>query len=204
MTPDPDGRRPTFAAFTYTFVPFAAGVTLGNLYAETRPDPTLAKGVYSVWLSIALAAPALLLFGLYDLRHAPAGVYNYWRLFWGFAFLAYLIHFYYAFVVFFDADVHQVADRQTWPVAISNFVVTALWAASAALAWAGGRPGGTAYAFQWVAHVVVLGAVVVAGIVFKTGFVSVLSWVAVAALAGGWLSRLMFGDPTRFRAAAPA
>ncbi|HKB38854.1 MAG TPA: hypothetical protein VKD72_20590 [Gemmataceae bacterium] len=199
MAYETESRRPTFAEFTYTFVPFALLITAGNLAAEASPNPTLGRVVYSMWIAMALAAPALVLFGLYDLRRAPAAAYNYWRLFWTFAYLAYLAHFYYSVGMFFGWDVHAIADRQTWPVAITNFVVTGVWGLEVLAAWTGRHYGAGFHVFQWFSHLLVLGAIIVAAIVFKSGFVSALGWALVGSFGLALLTRLLFGELSAWR-----
>jgi hypothetical protein len=213
--PAPRAARPgpRFAPFVNVFVPFALLVTVLNLDAEAGllglvsaagANPTLARVVYSVWVAFAFAAPAVVLFALFDLRRASPAVYRYWQLFWAFGYLGYLIHAYYAVGVWFEWDFAQIARRQSWPVAVANYALVFLWGADVgvSLIW-GQRPGWVwFYRFQWFTHALLVAMVYVAAIQFHTPFRSVqgeiLGWVVVGGYGLALLVRLAFGDTSRW------
>ena len=187
--------RPSFAAFAWSFVPFALALTAANLAAETSRDLPLYRAVYSIWVCMALALPALLLAALYDLRRAPPAVYNVWRLFWTFSYLAYLAHFYFAVWGFFGGDVAQIFRRQTPLVAGTNFALTGLWGVELVGVWLGlGRVSTAFYAYQCAVHLLALAAIFVSAVVFKSGFVWWLGLVVVGLTALALVARLLFGS----------
>ena len=214
-----------YKAFVRVFAPFAGLLALANLTAEAGQVPlpglldsnpylsarlagnlTFARTVYSAWLMIAFAVPAVGLFFLYDLRTAPPAVYRYWRLFWGFGFLAYAVHAYLATGDWFGWDFAQIFRRQGFLVAGTNYLLLLLWGVEVGVAVARGQAAGKAvwfYRFQWVVHLLFVAAAVVATVVFfsvvKTAVAFALG-VAVLAVAGlALLARFFFGPP-----AAPA
>ncbi|HJZ89435.1 MAG TPA: hypothetical protein VKE40_01090 [Gemmataceae bacterium] len=197
--------RTTWREFVHAFVPFALLLTIANLAAETRPNPTLARAAYTIWATFLLAVPALVLFALYDLRRAPRGVYVYWRLFWTFAYLAYLAHLYVAVGVFFGWDFRAIAAKQTWPVAATNYALTVLWGLEVLIALvAGRRAGGWFTAYQWLTHLLFVAMVYVSAIQFKSGVVEAIGWVLVVFFAGALLTRGIFGDTSRWTAPVTA
>ena len=129
---------------------------------------------------------------LFPSRHRSTTRLNVWRLMWTFGFLAYLVHFLYAWFGVFGG---QVATADQYPKAFglpdgshpttfdlvvqhqgtfvlySNFIVTGLWALDVLLAWTAERARGF---FGGVA-----------------GFVHFLAWLHV--LASFAVSTLVFG-----------
>ncbi|HKB01339.1 MAG TPA: hypothetical protein VKD90_03925 [Gemmataceae bacterium] len=189
----------TWREFVHAFVPFALFLTVANLAAETRSNPTLAKAAYTIWSAFLLAVPALVLFALFDLRRAPRTVYSYWRLFWTFGYLAYLAHFYVSAGVFFGWDFHQIAQKQTWPVAAMNYFLTVLWGIEVLIAlFAGQRVGAWFTAYQWLTQVLFVAMVYVSAIQFKSGVVEVIGWVVVVLFVGAVLTRLLLGNTSRW------
>jgi hypothetical protein len=199
-----------------TFVPFGLGLVAAIWYAELSQDLRLFRTLYSVQVALLLAIPALALFPFRD--RAP-GVRNAWRLFWTFGFLAYAVHFAYAwFGVFggqiatarlhpglFHVPTHPtildlvIAHQGTF-VAYSNFAVTGLWLLDILLAWLGGGARGPArttitaiHALSWL---YVLVSFVIASIVFsKNNTILILGWTLVGVVALALLIRLFSREP---------
>ena len=180
-------RARRYPAFVNVFVPFALLLAAGNLFAEAgmnpvpellgadrtlaehlTGNPTFAKVMYSIWLTLVFAIPAVGLFLAYDLRTAPPPVYRYWQLFWTFGFVAYAIHAYYATAAWFGWDFAQIIDRQSLPVVVTNYAVLLLWGVDVAVSLVGGQGAGgvTFYRFQWLTHLLFVVAAVVAAVVF--------------------------------------
>ena len=88
--------------------------------------------IYTVWVAMALVIPALC---LYILPARTQGRMNYWLLFWTFAYIAYLFHFYYAVMVHYHASIPEVFQQQGIKIAGSNFLVTFWWGLDVLLAW---------------------------------------------------------------------
>ena len=128
--------RPRIARFTYAFVPFGWALVTANLMAEIAVNPTLRRAVFSLWLMIVLATPALGLATIFDLRRAPEGAYDWWRRLWTFGGAAYAIHFYFAHT-FFEWQFGDVIRHQGWVVAGSNFNSGSTFPSAMALSAAG-------------------------------------------------------------------
>jgi hypothetical protein len=184
--------------FVHVFAPFALLLAAGNLYAELQPNLTLARVVVSIWVTFALAAPAVVLFGLADPRSAPRPIFRYWRLCWAFGLVAFAIHTYYAVVVWFGWDFSQIADRQGLTVTVVNFTLLAVWAIDIAVALARGQGGGRVVAgVRWAAHLLFVVAAFVSAVTFtKSAVAMALAWViaagfllALACRATAWLTR---------------
>jgi hypothetical protein len=187
--------RPKFATFAYIFIPFGWLLVGGNLAAEMSENPTLYRVLYSIWITLGFAGPAMVLAALYDLRHAPLAVYNTWRLLWTFAFLAYGIHFYFSYWEFFDGDLDQIYRRQGSLVATTNLVVTGLWTIEMILIWfTHCRSNTKCYIFQSLFHLLVLVAIFASTVLFKSGFVWYLGLVIVSITLLCLLARLVLGD----------
>lgn len=188
-------QSPSLAQWAYTFAPFAIALTIGNLYAETWSNPTLGRIVYSIWISIAFAIPSLYLFGRYDLRSAKPGIYNYWRFCWVFAYLSYMIHFYYSVDVFFEWDITQISDsRRLGPiVAMINFILTLIWTIEIAVNVICPKFVKTNifHAFQWAVHSLVAVAIFYPSAFTKSGVVTYLGWLAMSGLVFAVIVRLV-------------
>ena len=206
-----------FQPFVNVFVPFALIVTALNLDAgfgllgglappaqsNPSPNPTLARVVYTIWVTFLFAAPGLVLFGLYDLRTAPPIVFRYWQLFWGFGFLAYFLHSYYAMDVWFDWDFAQIIRRQTLLVTVMNFLLLGVWGVDVLIGVFGGQGSGGVLIqrFRWFTHILFAVMVYTAGIYFHSTFRSntglILAWVLVGTFGLSLVVRLIWGDTSR-------
>ena len=75
--------------WTLGYVPIAlglAGIIFGGVL---EPSIDYGRAKFSIWVSIGLAAPAMILFAWFAWRPKPA----LWLWWWSGAFLAYLVHF---------------------------------------------------------------------------------------------------------------
>ena len=199
-----------------TFVPFGLGLVAAIWYAEASQNLRLFRTIYSVRVALLLAIPALALFPFRD--RAP-GVRNAWRLFWIFSFLAYAVHFAYAWFGVFggqletarlhhelfkvpeDPTVLDLVIAHQGPfVAYSNFAITGLWCLDVVLAWlASGARGGArsvVVALHILTWLYVLVSFVIASIVFsKNNTILVMGWVMVGVVALSLLIRLFSRRP---------
>jgi hypothetical protein len=137
-------------------------------------------------LALLLATPALAIYFYYAGRRS-LGIW--WRTFWTFALLAYLLHFWWAFVLTFGSDVEAVALRQSNLVAISNFAVTILWTLDVIAAQLGLR-GKTVALLRLVTHVLVLVSFALATVVFREGFTFLAGAVALAVVTAALIARI--------------
>jgi len=146
-------------------------------------------------------------------------VRNAWRLFWIFSFLAYAVHFAYAWFGVFGGQLetarlhHElfkvpedptvldlVIAHQGSFVAYSNFVITGLWCLDVVLAWFAGGIRGRAHSVVVALHILtwlyVLVSFVIASIIFsKNNTILVMGWVMVGVVALSVLIRLFGGRP---------
>jgi hypothetical protein len=125
-------RNITLGQFTATFVPFGLMLVLALMGAENTLDLPFHRLIYSIWATMALLIPALC---LYILPARTQVRMNYWLLLWTFAYLAYLVHFYYAVMVHYHASIPEVFREQGIRIAGSNFLVTFWWGLDVLLAW---------------------------------------------------------------------
>jgi hypothetical protein len=159
MSPSP-WRGFTLAQWVLTFVPFSAllvaallvpevltpggtpdlhwldhAVQLDNPAARPVPPDTpllaVLRAVFCIWLSTALLIPAAC---LYILRGDSDGRRRYALLFWTFAYLAYLVHFYYTVFIIFHGIAGTFANMRWW-VAGTNFLLTGWWTVDVLIAW---------------------------------------------------------------------
>lgn len=152
--------RPTLRSLAATYVPFGLGVVVALLAAEFTQNLRLFRTIYSIRLSMGFSLVAL---GLFPSRRLSAGRLNAWRLTWTFGFLAYLIHFLYAWFGVFGGQVATAnryptrfgfaegAKITTWDLVVqhqgefilySNLIATGLWALDVLLAWMAERARG--------------------------------------------------------------
>lgn len=182
-----DFKNFTLGQFTATFVPFGLAMVAAMMGAESALSLNDQRMITSVWAAQGLLIPALFLY------YAPyrAQVHrNLWVLFWTFAFLAYLVHFYYAVFVHY----HGIADawKQQGPkIAGSNFLDTAWWAFDVLLAWT------VKGDVKWVRIERLLFSIYlpltffVASVVIFKGFVNVIGYSMTAAVVLGLAIRIV-------------
>jgi hypothetical protein len=115
---------------------FAVAMTAALLGPLAADDLVYGRTRFSIWATLLLATPALILVVLRAARRPFGPV---WRAWWTVAFAGYLVHLWYGFAVMFGADLGATFEAQGTVVATSNFLLALLWAASVAIAW-WGRP----------------------------------------------------------------
>jgi hypothetical protein len=134
------GRRPRYAEFVNTFVPFGLLLSAALLLPETTEDPLLGRIKNTIYLATVFLIPALCLRALP--QYAPAQG-RYALLFGTFSYLAYMVHFYFAGMVYFGG-VHGILTHMRPPVAWTNLVLTAWWTLHELIAWFGPARAGWA------------------------------------------------------------
>src|SRR5262249_34074500 len=96
--------------------------------------------IFSIWATIVLVAPALW-FNIFSFR---TGANTYWRAFWTFAYLAFLVHVYWAIWGTCGGDLHVVFNAKVAPPAHPECLVehpgpdlflVAWWGLDVILAW---------------------------------------------------------------------
>jgi hypothetical protein len=117
-------------AFTATFVPFASLLCAALLAAETTDSLDHHRLVYTIWVALVLAGPTLAMFSLPQHRDRD---YN--RLLWSFAYLAYLVHFYYAFGRQYHWSLTELYEGQRSLIATSNLLLTVVWSFDIVAGW---------------------------------------------------------------------
>jgi hypothetical protein len=180
-------RTFTLTEITATFVPFGLMLVAALIGAEAANNVQDQRLIYSIWVTIALMTPAL---GLYILPTRTEQRMNYWLLLWTFAFLAYLVHFYYAVVVHYHGSVAEVFEKQGTRIAGSNFLVTAWWGFDVVLAWVVAAPPKWIRIERGLAHGFIPFTFFVASVVIFRGFVNVLGIAMTATVAVSLIVRL--------------
>jgi len=88
----------TAAIFAFACAVFVVAMTIAHgaavlqQHLNPNPDPFYYLVIFTIWACISLLTPALC-FHLFSRRNSPN---NYWRAFWTFAYLALLVHLYWA------------------------------------------------------------------------------------------------------------
>jgi hypothetical protein len=190
-------RLPRPPGFALVYIPFGLLLVAAVLAAEPAGQPTLRRAAFTMWLTVATAAPALVLAAVYDLRRAPAAAFGWWRRLWTFAFVAFAIHLWFGHA-FFEWSLAEVLDHQGWKVAGSNYLLAILWTVEMVLVWRldrrpDPRPSTPLYLYQCGVHALMAGLVFVSADLLHTGTVRLLGILLTAAVAGGLFLRLMFG-----------
>jgi len=117
--------------FLNVYILTALLICAGLLAAElSMKNLDLARTVYTIWVTTLLLAPAL---GFFLFRHATRAAYEYWILYWTFAYLAYLVHFYWAVFVIFGSPAQAFIGQGAF-IASTNFLLTFLWGVDVVLA----------------------------------------------------------------------
>jgi hypothetical protein len=172
--------RPTISqtAFAFTFVPFALLLSIALLAAEQADSLDHARLLYSSWVSLVFATPALC---LYVFPRTRDGEYE--LLAWTFSYSAYLVHFYYAFGVTYGGSFARTYASQGPVIATSNFALTALWTFDVVANWAAPRNAKWHEAVRLAARTFAFTIFVVSAVVIFGGFVRVLGVTMIAAVA---------------------
>ncbi len=168
----------TFSQFANTFVPFGLLVILALLVPEVHQNMLKGRIAYSVWASLALATPALCLYILPD-PSPRRRIYA--HLLYTFAYLAYLVHFYYTVFALFGGFAGMWKGF-SHPIAISNLVLTVWWAVDIVLAWADPAPARWLTVERFLARLLVFMSFFLSAVVFMPGPVKVLGALMTAAV----------------------
>jgi hypothetical protein len=169
--------RITQTALAFTFVPFALLLSAALLAAEQADSLDHARLLYSSWVSLVFATPALCLFLFPSTRNG-----EYELLAWTFSYFAYLVHFYYAFGVTYDFSVAKTYAGQGPVIATSNFALTALWTFDVAASWMAHQGARWREVVRTLARVFVFATFVASAVVIFGGFVRVLGIAMIAAV----------------------
>ena len=173
-------RAFTLGAWTASFVPFALLLSAALLAAELAPELDHARMIYAIWATLVLAIPPLVLsFG--ERRHG-----DYARLSWTFAFVAYLVHFYYSFGVQYHWSPANLYAGQGPAIATANLIFTALWSANVLVLWWTPR-GHWWRVLDGATRVLFFAEVVMSSLVIFSGFVRVIGALLVASVVSAAL-----------------
>jgi len=113
--------RITLPDFTLSFVPFALLLSAALLAPETTMDLGFYRTIYTIWATTALVTPALCAFMLPGDSPSKQSI---WILFWTFAFIAYLVHVYYAIFYVYHGSLHEILAGQGRFAALNNLIFT--------------------------------------------------------------------------------
>jgi hypothetical protein len=184
-----DERKPTLNQLTFAFVPFALLMAASVLVAVLQPAVAYARARYLIWAALVLSTPAL---AEYALSYSRKPLSNYWRLFWSFGCVAYLVHLHYGFWVLFHGDFAAELVSQGTVVAISNWAATGLWSLDALLSWITRQRPSWILFVRFVTHLLVFVSFFLSAVIFHSGVVrrlglvmtvTIVAAVAVRALA---------------------
>lgn len=189
-------RNITLGQFTAAFVPFAFLLVAALMGAETSLDLMHERMIYSIWASMPLMILALCLFILPQRSESRN---NLWLLFWTFAFLLYMVHFYYAVVVHYHASIAEVFREQGARIAGSNFLDTFWWGVDVFLAWTVSSDRKWIRIERTLLNIYLPLTFFVASVVIFKGFVNVLGYTMTASILTCLIIRLR----TWWRAAHP-
>ena len=128
------------------FALFALGVAAAVLGALVTDAPDYARARFTIWPSIGLGGLAVALaLNRYPApwahAHRPGGYgtggwqTRAWRSLWGFGYLAYLVHLWFALGGVFEWRLDIAFTAQTYLVTGANLLLLALWSASVVAAW---------------------------------------------------------------------
>jgi hypothetical protein len=174
----PDGLWPEAAvviACWMVMISVAIGLPIGG------PNPPVERSVLTIRVATVFAIGAFWIAAL-----GPS--FGRWpwrgRLLWTLAFAAYTVHFYFAYFGVFGGSSARVVARQGPVVAYLNYAVSLLWAIDVgALTWLRRRTWR-----RWASlaiQTLVLGAFVVAEVLFKSGLIRVMGIAMVTGVAIG-------------------
>jgi hypothetical protein len=174
-----NSRNITLGQVTATFVPFGLLLVAALMAAETALDLPFQRMIYSIWATMPLMIVALCLYILPGRTQARR---NYWLLFWTFAYLMYLVHFYYAVVVHYHASISEVFQQQGIKIAGSNFLDTLWWGLDVILAWTIQRDVKWIRIERLLLNIYLPITFFVASVVIFKGFVNVLGYSMTAGI----------------------
>jgi len=188
---DPDRiRTPGFAR---VYIPFGLLLAAGCLAAEASSQPTLRRAAYTIWLTVATAAPALVLAFAFDLRTATRAVYDWWRRVWTFAYAAFVLHLGFGHG-FFEWNIADIVKHQGPLVAGCNYLLAALWTIEMILVW-GGAPRDSVQMnrFRWLVHSFMAILAFVTTVLLHSGTIRMIGIVFSLAAALALLLRFLLG-----------
>jgi hypothetical protein len=115
---------------------FVCGVAVTILAPAAIGDVDFNRTRLTIWTTLLLACPALVLFVLRAGR-IPLGLS--WRAWWTAAYLAFVLHLVWGYGIMFRGDAGAVLRVQGTLVGVSNFLLAIIWGVSVLTAWAGWR-----------------------------------------------------------------
>jgi hypothetical protein len=162
---------------------FAVAMAMALLGPLATSDLVYNRTRFTIWATVVLAIPAVVLFIL-AIGRAPPGAT--WRAWWTAAFGGYLVHLWYGFGVMFAGDLAATFDAQGTLVAGSNFVLALVWLASVACAWSA-RPAAWLHA---LATLLFLVSAITSTLVFGRPPSPWFGWALAVGIAGAAIGRL--------------
>lgn len=165
--------------FTATFVPFALMLVAANIYAEISAHLVFNRVTTTIWIAIVLVTPSFFLF----IADRGRSANPYWLLTWTFSFLAYLLHFYFAFGVMHGGVISSVYAKQGSITASYNFLITIWWLLDVIFAW-------TVRENRWITtsrvvlHIALFIGLVVASVFLKDGVARLLGLLMALPILG--------------------
>ena len=181
----------TLSQFTWTFGLFALLLTAALMVPElpqiiehhravyTIEALVYYRAIYTIWLTIVFMIPALV---LHFLPGDSPAKHNYWRLFWTFGFIAFMVHFYYTIGVIFHGSLREVYAAQGFVIATSNLLDAAWWGFDLVLAWFVKSEVKWIRVQRTLAHIYIPVTFFVSAVIIKQGVVRWLGIVMTAAL----------------------
>ena len=163
--------RITLPDFTLSFVPFALLLSAALLAPETTMDLGFYRTIYTIWATTALVTPALCAFMLPGDSPSKQSI---WILFWTFAFIAYLVHVYYAIFYVYHGSLHEILAGQGRFAALNNLIFTVWWAFDLLLAWFYSGHAKWVWNQRVAAHVYIGLTFFVSTVILKRGFINVI------------------------------
>ena len=92
----------------------------------------LHRTFFTAWVALILATPALCAFWF---RSSSERAAHYWLTFWSVSYVAFMIHLYWAIVIFFDADWGRIFNTPRVSAALPDIVLAVWWGADVILGW---------------------------------------------------------------------
>jgi hypothetical protein len=94
----------------------------------------LHRTFFTAWAALILATPAFCTFWF---RSSSARAAHYWLAFWSVGYLAFMIHFYWAVFIFFDADWGRIFNTPRVSAPVPDILLVAWWGIDVLLGWLG-------------------------------------------------------------------
>jgi hypothetical protein len=194
-----DARKPTLDQLTFAFVPFSLMLAASILSAVTQPAVAYARTQFLIWTALVLATPAL---AEYVLAFGRRPLSNYWRLFWSFAWITYLVHFQYGFGSLFHGQLRAVLVSQGAVVAVSNFLATGLWSFDALVSWITRQRPAWILSVRSVTHLLIFVSFFLSAVIFHSGVVRWLGLAMTVTVGATIVIRVLAAPQPRAQAAA--